>query len=249
MIEDAREVGSQAELVDWTLDKSGRRHGHVLLDNKVNKLSLNELLIKQKFAGFSKLKLEADLREAEEAAAANSIRPVTQETEVQPETEAEANPSLEEVAAETVSKSNQPRRSFMDPAPQYKGTRTGKGRGRGKSLEKMAPLSSLVPIHSHDKDKETVVSDSKAQAQKLLAALRKSRDSRVVKEEKEEEEECIWDQIRRTRDTKRDDTRKVKVDILPKIWKKNRRFEKFLTEHEFPYLLTIYCSKRLLFHP
>ena len=217
MIEDAREVGSQAELVDWTLDKSGRRHGHVLLDNKVNKLSLNELLIKQKFAGFSKLKFEADLREAEEAAAASSIRPVTQETETQPETEAAANPSLEEVAAEeTVSKSNQPRRSFMDPAPQYKGTRTGKGRGRGKSLEKMAPLSSLVPIHSHDKDKETVVSDSKAQAQKLLAALRKSRDSRMVKEEKEEEEECIWDQIRRTRDTKRDDTRKVKVDILPK---------------------------------
>ena len=217
MIEDAREVGSQAELVDWTLDKSGRRHGHVLLDNKVNKLSLNELLIKQKFAGFSKLKFEADLREAEEAAAASSIRPVTQETETQPETEAAANPSLEEVAAEeTVSKSNQPRRSFMDPAPQYKGTRTGKGRGRGKTLEKMAPLSSLVPIHSHDKDKETVVSDSKAQAQKLLAALRKSRDSRMVKEEKEEEEECIWDQIRRTRDTKRDDTRKVKVDILPK---------------------------------
>ena len=220
MIEDAREVGSQAELVDWTLDKSGRRHGHVLLDNKVNKLGLNELLIKQKFAGFSKLKFEADLREAEEAAAASSIRPVTQETEVQPETEAVANPSLEEVVAETVSKSNQPRRSFMDPAPQYKGTRTGKGRGRGKSLEKMAPLSSLVPIHSHDKDKETVVSDSKAQAQKLLAALRKSRDSRMVKEEKEEEEENIWDQIRRTRDTKRDDTRKVKVDILPKIWKK-----------------------------
>ena len=222
MIEDAREVGSQAELVDWTLDKSGRRHGHVLLDNKVNRLGLNELLIKQKFAGFSKLKFEADLREAAEAAAASSIRPATQETEVQPETEAVANPSLEEVA-ETVSKSNRPRRSFMDPAPQYKGTRTGKGRGRGKSLEKMAPLSSLVPIHSHDKDKETVVSDSKAQAQKLLAALRKSRDSRMVKEEKEEEEECIWDQIRRTRDTKRDDTRKVKVDILPKIWKKNRR--------------------------
>ena len=248
MIEDAREVGSQAELVDWTLDKSGRRHGHVLLDNKVNKLGLNELLIKQKFAGFSKLKFEADLREAAEAAAASSIRPVTQETEVQPETEAVANPSLEEVA-ETVSKSNQPRRSFMDPAPQYKGTRTGKGRGRGKSLEKMAPLSSLVPIHSHDKDKETVVSDSKAQAQKLLAALRKSRDSRMVKEEKEEEEECIWDQIRRTRDTKRDDTRKVKVNILSKIRKKKILFEKFLTEHEFPYFLTIYCSKRLLFHP
>ena len=230
MIEDAREVGSQAELVDWTLDKSGRRHGHVLLDNKVNKLGLNELLIKQKFAGFSKLKFEADLREAAEAAAASSIRPVTQETEVQPETEAVANPSLEEVVAETVSKSNQPRRSFMDPAPQYKGTRTGKGRGRGKSLEKMAPLSSLVPIHSHDKDKETVVSDSKAQAQKLLAALRKSRDSRMVKEEKEEEEECIWDQIRRTRDTKRDDTRKVKVDILPKNLELNRRFGGFPTE-------------------
>ena len=113
----------------------------------------------------------------------------------------------------------------------------------------MAPLSSLVPIHSHDKDKETVVSDSKAQAQKLLAALRKSRDSRMVKEEKEEEEECIWDQIRRTRDTKRDDTRKVKVDILPKIRKKKILFEKFLTEHEFPYFQTIYCSKRLLFHP
>ena len=224
MIEDAREVGSQAELVDWTLDKSGRRHGHVLLDNKVNRLGLNELLIKQKFAGFSKLKLEADLREAEEAAAASSIRPVTQETETQPETEAAANPSLEEVAAEeTVSKSNQPRRSFMDPAPQYKGTRTGKGRGRGKSLEKMAPLSSLVPIHSHDKDKETVVSDSKVKLSRpgrAWLSIPVAPGAALTQFLEEEEEECIWDQIRRTRDTKRDDTRKVKFDILPKIGRK-----------------------------
>ena len=39
IIEKAKDAGSQAELVDVTLDEKGRRHGQVLLNNKANKVS------------------------------------------------------------------------------------------------------------------------------------------------------------------------------------------------------------------
>ena len=73
-------------------------------------------------------------------------------------------------------------------------------------------MSSLVPIQDHDSRKEAQGNEKSTASEKLLTALRKSRGSKVVcvsNERSEEEQEDIWDQIRRTRDTRREDTSKV----------------------------------------
>jgi len=216
IIEEAGATGGQAELVDATLDERGRRHGQVLLNNKTNKVHLNELLIEKKFAEFSQTKLEQDLLEAQTAATLSSI-PINnsgeEEGEVQIESRLEDNPSLEQTVSETDSNNNNPRRgSFMAP-PRYNKARaicSGKGRGRGH--ENSAPFSTLIPIQGHDSSKEVQENDKSTASQKLLTALRKSRGSKVVcvsNEPSKDEEEDIWDQFRRTRDTRRDDTSKV----------------------------------------
>lgn len=232
IIEEAGAAGGQAELVDVTLDERGRRHGQVLLNNKSNKVTnvvvprrllrkylqvhLNDLLIEKKFAEFSQTKLEQDLLEAQTAATLSSI-PINdsgeEEGEVQIESRLEDSLSLEQTVSETDSNNNNHRRgSFMGVPPRYNKARAScSGKGRGKCHENSVPLSTLIPIQGHDSRKEEQEDGKSTASQKLLTALRKSRGSKVVCVSKEEEkdEEDIWDQFRRTRDTRRDDTSKV----------------------------------------
>jgi len=214
IIEDSGAARAQAEMVDVILDKRGRRHGQVLLNNKSNKVHLNELLIEKKFAEFSQTKLDQDLLEAQTAATFSIIPIVKEEREAQMENVVEDSSSLEETVTVTDTNNNNPKRSsFMGAPPKYnRNTRTGSGKGRGKSHDNVAPLSSLVPIQSDDICKEAQGENKSNASQKLLTALRKSRGSKVVcvsNERPEEEQEDIWDQFRRTRDTRRDDTSKV----------------------------------------
>ena len=234
IIEEAGAAGGQAELVDVTLDERGRRHGQVLLNNKSNKVTsvvmprpllrryfqvhLNDLLIEKKFAEFSQTKLEQDLLEARTAANSSNI-PINnsgeEEREVDIESRLEDSPSLEQTVSETDSNNNDHRRgSFMGVPPRYNKARaSSSGKGRGKGYEISSPLSSLIPIQGHSSTKEVQENDKtkSTASQKLLTALRKSRGSKVVCVSKEpsEDEENIWDQFRRTRDTRRDDTSKV----------------------------------------
>jgi len=216
IIEEAGAAGGQAELVDVTLDERGRRHGQVLLNNKSNKVHLNDLLIEKKFAEFSQTKLEQDLLEARTAANSSNL-PINnsgeEEREVDIESRLEDSPSLEQTVSETDSNNNDHRRgSFMGVPPRYNKARaSSSGKGRGKGYDNSAPLSSLIPIQGHNSSKEVQENDKSTASQKLLTALRKSRGSKVVCVSKEasEDEENIWDQFRRTRDTRRDDTSKV----------------------------------------
>ena len=183
-------------------------------------MHLNDLLIEKKFAEFSQARLDQDLLEAKTVAAATSsstsIPNIEEDGEVDTEDGVEVeedNPCLEEIASkETDSNNNNLRRgSFMGLPPSYNKSRSRcSGKGRGKYNEKGAPLSTLVPIQDHDSSKEAQENDKSTASQKLLTALRKSRGSKVVCVSKEKEvEEDIWDQFRRTRDTRRDDTSKV----------------------------------------
>ena len=183
-------------------------------------MHLNDLLIEKKFAQFSQARLDQDLLEAKNVSASTSSStsiPISQE-EGEVDTEdrvqvVEDNPCLEDIASkETDSNNNNLRRgSFMGPPPRYNKSRSSySGKGRGKYHEKVPPLSSLVPIQDHESNKEAQGNDQTTASQKLLTALRKSRGTKVVCVSKEkEEEEDIWDQFRRTRDTRRDDTSKV----------------------------------------
>ena len=183
-------------------------------------MHLNDLLIEKKFAEFSQARLDQDLLEAKTLAAATSsstsIPNIEEEAEDDIETRVqveEDNPCLEEIASkETDSNNNNLRQgSFMGTPPRYNNSRRScSGKGRGKYNEKVTSFSTLVPIQDHDSNKEAQTNDKSTASQKLLTALRKSRGSKVVCVSKEkEEEEDIWDQFRRTRDTRRDDTSKV----------------------------------------
>lgn len=126
----------------------------------------------------------------------------------------EDNPSLEETVTVTDANNNNTRRgSFMVVPPRYNKNKTnGAGKGRGKTHDNVSPLSSLVPIQGDDISNEAQGGNKSTASQKLLTALRKSRGSKVVcvsNERPEEEQEDIWDQFRRTRDTRREDTSKV----------------------------------------
>ena len=171
-------------------------------------------MIEKKFAEFSQTKLDQDLLEAQTAATFSVIPIVKEEKDPRMEHVVEDNPSLEETVTVTDANNNNTRRgSFMVVPPRYNKNKTnGAGKGRGKTHDNVSPLSSLVPIQGDDISKEAQGGNKSTASQKLLTALRKSRGSKVVcvsNERPEEEQEDIWDQFRRTRDTRREDTSKV----------------------------------------
>ena len=199
------------------------------------KIHLNEVLVERKFAEFSQWQCELDMMATSgsesESSLLSSVREVGEvvpcpEAAADPAAEVEAATSLEQEAAggaDLNNNSNQ-RPSFME-APDY--SSRGQGRGRGRGGGGFGGETSVLKNSDDDCISGKKEEDPKAKSKRLLAALKKAKTSSNTQESLEaeikhtvevEDEEDIWDRIRRTRDTSRDDPRAAATCLPGGVW-------------------------------
>ena len=202
------------------------------------KIHLNEVLVERKFAEFSQWQCEVDMMATSgsesESSLLSSVREEGEGKVVQcpeaaadPVAEVEAETSLEQEAASGADlnhNSNQ-RPSFME-APGY--SSRGQGRGRGRGGGGFGGETSVLKMSSNDNGSSgKKEEDPRAKSTRLLAALKKAKISSNTPESLEaeiehtaevEDEEDIWDRIRRTRDTSRDDPRAAATCLPGGVW-------------------------------
>ena len=200
------------------------------------KIHLNEVLVERKFAEFSQWQCELDMMATSgsesESSLLSSVREeggkVVQcpEAAADPAAEVEAETSLEQEAACGADNNNSNQRpSFME-APGY--SSRGQGRGRGRGGGGFGGETSVLKMSSNDNGSSgKKEEDPRAKSTRLLAALKKAKISSNTPESLEaeikhtaevEDEEDIWDRIRRTRDTSRDDPRAAATCLPGGVW-------------------------------
>ena len=200
------------------------------------KIHLNEVLVERKFAEFSQWQCELDMMAISGSESESSLLSLVREegegkvvqcpeAAADPVAEVEAKTSLEQEAASGADLNSNQRPSFME-APGYSSRVQGRGRGRGDGCIR-GETSVLKMSSNDDSSSGKKEEDPRAKSTRLLAALKKAKISSNAPESLEaennqtaevEDEEDIWDRIRRTRDTSRDDPRAAATCLPGGVW-------------------------------
>jgi len=215
----------EADLVDFVIDSSGRRHGQVLVGHGTCKIHLNEILIEKNFAEHSQWQYENDLMEIEFDLNNNVLNTIPENednvdiigggeaskvTLEDFENEANSEASITPQSSTSVKAENQTPRNLAS---------VGTCRGR-KNILNQSFCSRQIKQSSFGKIDENAASNINCMrptgnSQRLLTALRRRSNSKVFcVERKEEKDDCDWESIRLNRDKSRDDS-SSKVHQLP----------------------------------
>jgi len=214
----------EADLVDFVIDSSGRRHGQVLVGHGSCKIHLNEILIEKNFAAHSQWQYENDLMEIELDLNNNVLETIPENEDnvdvigeiVAPKVTLEdyENSVDSEVGTSSqISSLNTETHNHRKPAS------VGSCRGRKNvHSQSFGPRSfKQSPLVKDDEGADSASSGNglrplrqTGNSLRLLTALKRKSNSKVFcVERKEEKEEYDWESIRLNRDKSRDDNRKV----------------------------------------